>query len=164
MLCQNCGKNNATSHIHSVINGVVKDKYLCSECAAAENADNFYENDIFKMLSSFLSDGAVQRFEGIKCECCGTTYDTVKRTGRVGCGNCYKVFEQQLKPALVRIHGRTVHVGKRPDGECETNAVQSTENPEKSKLEALKKQLKEAIANEEYEKAAVLRDEIRREE
>ena len=37
MMCQKCGKNIATVHTMTVINGVKDEKYLCSECAAKEN-------------------------------------------------------------------------------------------------------------------------------
>ena len=33
MLCQNCGKNEATTHIKQVINGDTAERHLCSECA-----------------------------------------------------------------------------------------------------------------------------------
>ncbi len=161
MLCQNCGKSQATAHIHSVINGVVKDRYLCSECAAAEKADDFYENGIFKMLSSFLNEGKLPEAESTRCECCGATLDMIRRSGRVGCGNCYKTFEKELASALRRIHGRTVHVGKRP-GALTAESAQPEQKSGLSQAEKLKAELKEAIAREEYEKAAELRDEIRR--
>lgn len=166
MLCQNCGKNNATSHIHSVINGVVKDKYLCDECAAKENTGALGENDLFKMLSSFLNDGVMPKTAGKRCECCSATFDEIRRTGRVGCGNCYKTFEKELSPTLLRIHGRTLHVGKRPGAapECQTSDAGNQETSKEQRIKSLKEQLAQAIEHEEYEKAAVLRDEIKREE
>ena len=55
MLCENCKVNNATNHIHSVVNGVVSDKYLCSKCAALLQSNQFSDDSIFSMLSSFLN-------------------------------------------------------------------------------------------------------------
>lgn len=167
MLCQNCGKNQAVSHIHSVINGVVKDKYLCAECAAHSNADTFGENDLFEMLSSFLNDGTAPKVTSVKCECCGATFDEIRRTGRVGCGNCYKTFERELEPTLLRIHGRTAHVGKRPDSIASkknenTDKTTGETNTNEQRIKKLKDRLAEAVKNEEYEKAAELRDEIKR--
>ena len=68
MLCQNCGKIDATTHYHSVINGVVKDKYLCYECAVEEKQSGLKENDIFKILTSFLNDGAVPNSQTVKID------------------------------------------------------------------------------------------------
>ena len=154
MLCQNCGKSQATTHYHSVINGVVKDKYLCSECVSAEKQINLKDNDVLKMLTSFFNDGTVPNIQNVKCECCGITFSDIRRTGRVGCGNCYRVFKEQLVGTLQRIHGRTTHVGKRP---CNSNEKQDI-------LDDLKNQLKTAIQTENYEEAARLRDLIRQKE
>ena len=154
MLCQNCGKREATTHYHSLINGVVKDKYLCSECAVTEKETSIKENDIYKMLTSFFNDGAVPNLKTVKCEFCGTSFSDIRRTGKVGCGNCYSVFKEQLTPTLQRIHGRTTHIGKHP---CNNNEKQDI-------LDDLKQQLKTAIEKENYEEAAKIRDLIRQKE
>ncbi len=154
MLCQNCGKNDATTHYHSVINGVVKDKYLCSECAVKDRQMSVGENDFLKMLTSFFNDSSVQNLKTVKCECCGTTFADIRLNGKVGCGNCYNVFKEELTPTLQRIHGRTTHIGKRPSDNNETLDI----------LDDLKKQLKKAIETENYEEAANLRDLIRQKE
>ncbi len=168
MLCQNCGKSEATTHYHSVINGVVKDKYLCNQCAVKQKQINLNENDIFKVFTSFFNDGVLPNYLDIKCECCGTSYKDIQRTGKVGCGNCYNVFKEQLNATLQRIHGRATHIGKRPgllkegvlkDGEQHTNI-----DEKQVKIDNLKEQLKKAIETENYEKAAEIRDLIRKEE
>lgn len=33
MLCQNCGKNEATTHIKQIVNGDMAESHLCAECA-----------------------------------------------------------------------------------------------------------------------------------
>lgn len=167
MICQNCGMKNATSHIHSVVNGVVNDKYLCPECAAKYKAADFGENDIFKMLSALFRDGDAPRKSTVRCDCCGADIEEISRTGRVGCGNCYKTFAKELAPTLIRIHGRTTHLGKRPDtaetAELAPEEKKSADTHEDI-IEKMKKELAEAVKNEEYEKAALLRDKIRKEE
>ncbi len=162
MLCQNCKQMPATSHIHSVVGGVVNDTYLCSECAANLKNSGFSHNDIFDLLSSFLMSSDKSAEDTVTCECCGTSFEEITKTGRVGCGNCYKVFNKQLSPALVRIHGKMSHVGK---GSGMTNDFEQTVDTAKTKadrIEAMKKELEDAIKKEEYEKAAVLRDEIKK--
>lgn len=160
MLCQNCGANNATSHIHSVINGVVHDKYLCCECAKKYRNSNFEDDGLLKILTSFLNEGVPNIKNSIqKCDCCGTSLYDISKTGKVGCCNCYNVFKNELIPTLVRIHGRTSHVGKNPYEYTEKATNQPTNNDEK--IENLKRELSTAVANEEYEQAAILRDEIK---
>ncbi len=168
MLCQNCGKRDATTHYHSVINGVVKDKYLCSECAVKEKQMSIKENDVFKMLTSFFNDSAVPNLQTVKCECCGTSFSDIRRTGKVGCGNCYSVFKEQLTGTLQRIHGRTTHIGKRPSFSAEASTYEPKQNinidEKQIKVDGLKEQLKKAIETENYEEAAEIRDLIRQEE
>ena len=54
MICQNCKKNNATAHLHSVSNGIVKDAYLCSECAKAFKVTEFDNNDLFYIIYNLI--------------------------------------------------------------------------------------------------------------
>ena len=161
MLCQSCKQREATSHIHSVINGVVQDTYLCSECAAKMQKSGFSNDGLFDLFSSFLEGNSTQKNEQPKCDCCGMTFEEISKKGRVGCSNCYITFSRELEPSLLRIHGRTVHVGKRLSG-FEEQSVSLEGDEEKTQIEKLKEELKSAVENEEYEKAAVIRDEIRK--
>ncbi len=161
MLCQNCKCNNASSHIHTVVNGVVTDMYLCSECAKAVNK-GFSNDDMFGLLSSFLKSTSTPTVKKLTCDCCGASFDDISKSGRVGCGNCYKTFINQLEPALIRIHGKSTHIGKRFANGEQNQENLSENNANDDKLEQLKAELKAAVEKEEYEKAAVLRDEIKR--
>ncbi len=159
MICQNCKMHEATSHFHSVVNGVVRDSYLCSKCASALNNKSFYKDDLFDLLSAFLLNEQNNNDNVIKCKKCGTTFENITKSGRVGCAECYKTFARQLEPALVRIHGKTSHIGKRLDAVDAQNNNDFTNS--KNKIDILKEELKLAIANEEYEKAAIIRDKIK---
>lgn len=167
MLCQKCKQNNATSHIHYVRNGIVRDMYLCDSCTIEYKTAFSNDGDIFKMLSSFLNDNTVKFKETLKCDCCGTDFNTIRKTGKVGCGNCYSVFEKELSPTISRIHGKTTHIGKKPCVAVETSAVENesiaekTVNEKESKIAELKAQMSVAVKNEDFESAARLRDEIK---
>ena len=89
-----------------------------------------------------------------KCPTCQTTFSQISKCGRVGCADCYTAFEAELRPTLRSIHGVTSHTGESPSRH---RAMQERS----ARLEALKTQLGEAIAREDFEKAATLRDEIR---
>ena len=167
MLCQNCGKNEATTHIKRIINGDATESHLCSECAAATGGIDFFSdiglslNDFF---GGFLSDSAPalspsQGSGTVRCQKCGCSWQDISREGKVGCSDCYRTFYNKLLPALKRIHGRVHHDGKA--------LSQPEPNPEvlrKQKIESLKEELKKAIDEQRFEDAAKLRDEIKEEE
>ena len=162
MICQKCGKNAATNHIHTVLNGIVKDVYLCTDCAKKYKLIQFQGGGFEAMLSELLNDG-VSHKNSIRCDCCGLTLDDVKRTGRIGCSNCYNVFREFLLPTVQKLHGSTRHLGKSPLKREGNISAQPSESAESIDIiKDLKSKLQTAIADEEYELAAVLRDEIKR--
>lgn len=158
MLCQKCKQREATRHIRSVVDGVVNDSYLCEKCAESLKVTDIYGSEIFKILSSLIND-TKEEADTPRCDCCGISFNEISRTGRVGCARCYKFFEKQLRPAIAKIHGTTTHAGKVP--QRPENNAEDTAGTEKNRVEELKMQLKAAVENEEYEKAAQLRDEIK---
>ena len=167
MICQKCGINAATNHIHTVLNGIVKDVYLCSSCAKQGGNNAFSNGDIFHMFSHLLNGENIAQKSLKKCELCGSTIEDISKTGRVGCANCYETFKTELGPTLLRIHGRVEHIGKRPKKDINSKEISSemTENIErKDDILELKEQLKNAIMTENYEQAAVIRDEIKKRE
>ncbi len=158
MLCEKCHKNTATTHIRSVINGVVIEKNLCGYCAAMSGYSKFVNNGFASMLTSLFGDElATGAIKEIRCECCNTSFTDIAESGKMGCSQCYKTFENKLVPYLKRVHGTTEHIGKRPVGvKGELVAVAQTEN-----VDTLRAALLDAIKAEEFEKAAELRDKIK---
>ena len=90
---------------------------------------------------------------GLTCSQCGYDFSRFKETGLLGCPQCYHDFREYLNPMIRRIQGGLNHLGQRPG--------KNPENPEDSRLSELQRQLAQAIDQEEYEKAAGIRDEIR---
>ena len=163
MLCQNCKKNQANTHIKQVINGELTEMDLCSECASEMGFDNSFSSflDIGSMMRGFLgmpSMTALAREE--KCPGCGATFSQISKSGRVGCAKCYDTFFDRLLPTIKRIHGNTVHTGKR----LRTARLESGSDNEKSEntneIERLSEQLAKAVRDQEFEQAAQLRDRI----
>lgn len=164
MLCENCKKNSATTHIHTVINGVVTDKNLCGYCAAKLGYSSFSHNPLANMLASMLGEVGHSKLDTKRCECCGSSFSDIAETGKVGCAECYSAFKEELLPYIKRLHGSTSHIGKKPSSK-QVKSLVSVEKKETgmqiSRVELLKEELRHCIENEEYEKAAKLRDEIR---
>jgi protein arginine kinase activator len=102
----------------------------------------------------------------LKCSRCELPYEDFRKFGRLGCGDCYTSFKEHLAGLLRKIHGSNKYLGKTPanyqqvqkaaDPEIVTAALLASEN-----LTDLKQQLQSAIAAEDFEKAAMLRDKIR---
>lgn len=94
--------------------------------------------------------------EPLRCPVCGRSFDEIAQTGRLGCAKCYETFRGQLRGSIARLHGSSSHTGKRPGGRvCNDEDIAG-------KISNLKTQLSQAIAVQEYEKCAELRDEIKR--
>lgn len=154
MMCDNCGKNPATTHLKTVINGMVKESHLCSYCAAKEGYGGFGKLSFTNMLASVLGDSMGSKSATKRCECCGASFSDIAQSGRVGCSECYTVFRDELMPSLNRLHGKTLHIGAAPEPIKE-------EETKENKIKKLKGELAAAIEKEDFESAVQLRDEIR---
>lgn len=170
MLCQNCSKAQATTHIKRIINGEATEQHLCAACAKKLGFDSFFDDfslSIPNFFSGFFSD-AVPALAGRRqerCETCGSSFDEIVRTGMVGCADCYETFYDKLLPSIQRIHGRARHAGKTPPQVVaaeQTAAPKETAAPTREQqIEALQKQMQQAIDSQNFEQAAVLRDNIK---
>lgn len=164
MLCQHCNKNEATTHVKTMINGEYAEYMLCPECAHKLGYDNMFSDfntDFGGLLSSFFSNALPARSGAARCKTCGSTLNDIKRSGKVGCADCYDIFFSELMPTIRSIHGNTEHKGKRP-GAIEYTVNEEDKGSDKGdRLEGLKAELKKAIADENFERAAQLRDEIK---
>ncbi|MCH5299277.1 MAG: UvrB/UvrC motif-containing protein [Ruminococcus sp.] len=162
MKCQKCNKNNATTHIKRVINGEFEEYNLCSECAKEMGYNNIFgsfADDFNSLFGSFFENALPARTQATRCEFCGTSYSDIARTGMVGCANCYDVFADRIMPTVRRVHGNTTHCGKNSQFAKAEAAQPQEEKP--SDIDALKSELDLAIKNQEFEKAAELRDKIK---
>lgn len=155
MICENCGNKEANCKITKSVNGYVKEIHLCEECAKKlgymGESNNFSLGDIMTALM-----GGGHTFSGSaspECKKCGTRLSEIQRTGYLGCSNCYESFMPYIKDILGRFQPKVKHIGKEPDKE--SKAI-----PKGEQLANMKKQLDELVKNQEYEKAAILRDEI----
>ena len=165
MLCQSCKKNQATTHIKNIVNGELTEMHLCSECAAKQGYSNVFDQmfDIGSFMSGFMGEPSFALATEKHCPNCGITFSQITKSGRVGCAKCYDVFYDRLIPSIKRIHGNTFHTGKRlrkPQLKSGENHTINAEVSQKSELERLSSELQNAVKNQEFEKAAQLRDKI----
>lgn len=157
MLCEACGKFAATTHIKKTINGVSTTKHLCSNCAKQYGFGSFHSNGIANMLSTMFGDivNENQYLREKTCKACGATFSEIVNSGKAGCAACYTTFYEDLLPYIKRVHGGTKHIGKVPN-----NAPLAVVSEDR--LTTLRKTLHELVLKEEFEQAAIVRDEIKK--
>ncbi|MCG3180497.1 MAG: Protein-arginine kinase activator protein [Phycisphaerae bacterium] len=159
MKCQSPKCNNpATVHLTEIIGGEKREKHLCEECAAGEGITTGKTPvSLNEWLQNFVmqqSGAAAAKTGEMVCGSCGMTFAEFRQRGLLGCPACYKAFEQVLMPLISRAHGNaTHHVGKVPSTMDKTQRRQY-------ELVDLRRRLRDAVATEQYEQAAQLRDRI----
>jgi len=161
MNCQICHKNEANIKFTHIINGVKSETYLCRHCAEEQGMNNPFfamqpllEQIILGMIQEKKQKALSRKTYSQKiCTSCGLSFQNFLDSGRLGCPNCYTSFREELKPLLRRIHGtiRQERSRKKPQVKIGRKRI----------LERLKQELTMAVEEEEFEKAAVLRDRMR---
>jgi protein arginine kinase activator len=156
MQCCVCKEKPATVHLTQIVGDKMQKLDLCEECAKAKGVND----TTFAMADMMLGLGASQELESasagleLKCTRCGFSQADFKKSGRLGCPECYRTFAEGLAGLLKTMHKGTRHVGKAPEA-----LRQSRDNIDR--LKTLQKKLAKAIEDENYETAAALRDEIK---
>jgi len=164
MLCQDCNKAESSVHLTQIVNNKKVVLNLCKDCAETRGFHSPFENMPFP-LAEFVSGmvgstkkttvkGAKKAAKRSACPSCKMTFDDFAKAGRLGCSQCYTTFKSDLTDLLRKIHGSCDHRGKVPTG---TTDVMKPIREERT----LREDLKRAIEQEDFEKAADLRDRIR---
>jgi protein arginine kinase activator len=160
MLCQICGKNPANVHFTEIHDNKMSEIHVCERCAEEKGMHTpsqkhkFEIADLLAGMVDAMTHTEEERVGHVQCPRCGLLYSSFKETGRLGCGECYNAFQFQLRPLLRRIHGDTRHRGKTPKrGTAESSTRQ---------IQRLHDELQRAVEREEFERAASIRDDIRR--
>ena len=165
-LCEECGVNEACYTISVMMGGQITQRHLCADCMAKMNM-NLAAGNVKHLLSAIMSaisggveeaaasaGEAAEETPAIVCERCGTSLKQFTKSGKLGCPSCYQAFREQLTPMLQQIHGRVQHAGRKPlddEGAQRRRAL----------YDRLSRQLEQAVAMEDFETAAVLRDQLR---
>ncbi|MEH7108937.1 UvrB/UvrC motif-containing protein [Bacillus sp. JJ1764] len=169
MICQECNQRPAALHFTKILNGEKTEVHLCEKCAQEKGGETFIFNgepgfSFNNLLAGLLNiDSSIHKpsqnpfpqEELLQCNRCSMTFQQFLKVGRFGCAHCYETFQEQLKPVLRRLHGGNwSHSGKIPKRIGGGLHI-------RKQIEELKIQLRDAIAQEEFENAANIRDEIR---
>ncbi len=162
MKCNKCEKP-ATFHITERVGGKEQweELHLCEELAreylSRPNEPQESESLASALLQHLKIGETAEELANLDkqaCPVCGLTFKEFRHHGRLGCPNDYVCFQEQLEQLVANIHGATVHTGKRPKKSTGTLDKQT-------RLIRLRRDLRDAVHAEDYERASMLRDRIR---
>jgi protein arginine kinase activator len=155
MTCDVCKQNQATVFLTQIVDGKMQKVNLCESCSKEKGVT---DPTGFALADLLLGLGAAQEMErgGVvqKCPVCGFSQADFKKTGRLGCSSCYETFAEGLQSLLKGMHKGTSHRGKVPP-----RLLKTIEREQQ--IKTLHQDLRKAVAEENYESAAKIRDQIR---
>jgi protein arginine kinase activator len=97
----------------------------------------------------------------VACPGCGLTTAAWLASGQVGCSDCYDTFEATLRSLVPALAQDLPHLGRRPDSAPPAAASQrAADAVAAAQLTILVRELQEAVAREDFERAAALRDAV----
>jgi protein arginine kinase activator len=155
MMCQRC-QEEASVHLTETVEGRRRELHLCAPCARKAGLDlpeappELALDAVVQGLIVAHVGELVGELADLTCPDCGLKFMEFRARGRLGCPNDYGVFARGLLPLVQHAHVATRHVGK-----------VARRRPEASQRLRLRTRLREAIAREDYEQAAQLRDQLR---
>jgi len=160
MVCEICGASEATVHLTEIANDQVMKMHICQKCAKEKGAQmeaNFGLADLLGGLADFggLPGSAAKKESKPECRKCGMTYKDFKKSGKLGCDECYEALEGYLIPLMKRIHGVNQHVSQ------EYIKFKKAVSKDEKELQKLKTDLTRLIKAENFEQAAIIRDAIK---
>jgi protein arginine kinase activator len=166
MKCQQCDKP-ATFHITELTGGKPQEVHLCEEHAreyltqsgsAPAAGGGSMASALAQQMAHQMAVGQtaeeLAQLDQQACPICGITFYEFRSQGRLGCPHDYSCFQKQLEPLILNVHGELEHVGKTPS--------HAQRSEKRTQLIRMRREMSEAVGQEDYERASKLRDEIRR--
>ncbi|MBN1698276.1 MAG: UvrB/UvrC motif-containing protein [Spirochaetales bacterium] len=158
MKCEICNKNRATIQIHFVTDNNKRHFAICESCALVTGIMGKKGDEKEISISNLLSgvfEAALKKsfFKEKRCPVCGKGLGEILKDQKCGCSSCYSVYQKEIRRKLKQCYGHTRHHGKYPERLLLMKRYLFD-------IRELKEKLKIAVRNEDYEKAAELRDRI----
>ncbi len=156
MFCDVCKQKKASVFLTQINKGEMHKVNLCEGCSKEKGVTDPLGFGLAEALQTFShGEKIASQPQERACPACGMPQATFRKSGRFGCPRCYVTFADGLDSLLKAMHKDTRHIGKVP-----ATAVAAA--PDYTvKLEELRKAQEQAVADEKFEEAARLRDEIR---
>lgn len=157
MNCQHCDLE-ASVHLTETVDGTTREVHLCPACARRSGVlvsqpppELGLEAVVQTLIINHVGE-LVGELARLRCGLCGQKFMEFRTGGRLGCPHDYELFRAGLLPIVLRMHGSTRHVGKRP----------KRRDAEANERLSMRARLRKTINDEDYEQAAMLRDQLRR--
>ena len=171
MKCSRCGEREGIVNLTEVEGDEVRTGTLCARCAAEKGIETpgaVKDTPLGGFLAALGEatgpDAALAAATAVACPVCGATLQDFRESGRVGCATCYRTFDAPLRELLRRLHGSAHHTGGRYRRAASGSAPEPATRPSDPSIQELRERLREAIAAEQFELAAELRDRLRERE
>lgn len=165
MFCERCKKEEATIHLTEIIKEERSEVNLCESCAKEIGLNSKlskFSISLPDMLSFMKMDELPEREvndDSLVCQTCGMTFSSYARQGKLGCSDCYNYLEDAIVKIIKGYHSDKKHIGKIPKTVYETDAENKI-SADVSAVDELQERLRNAVSEERYEEAAILRDKI----
>ncbi len=162
MYCQDCGSDGAFIHLTEIIGEDVQSVWLCPTCSRLRQETSLGRRDQASplgkdsdSLASFLGEGNPEggKDRVVECPACSYTLAQWRQTNLLACPLCYQAFREVIVPHLRRFHGNASHLGKIPKGSLGVSIPSAN-------LNRLRLALEKAVAREDFEEAARIRDDL----
>jgi protein arginine kinase activator len=152
MQCEICKTMEANVHLKQVCNGIIREVHVCQDCAAKHGFDAQSQMSLTDFLFGMAGTQQDVMLPGDEkaCPACHARWVDFKKSSRLGCAVCYTTFSAELGPALASMHKKDTHVGKVPARLAHTVEAAS-----------LKRALNDAVAAQNFEEAARVRDRLK---
>ncbi len=156
MKCDICGINDAVLFVQQVSANKTVELHLCFDCARkrglhmpGKNAGDTLSN----LISSLMQEGLNQS-QNAACPVCGRTLNDLKKQKFAGCPECYTVFKSEIFSILKGEGMEGTYHGMLPKQLANFHSVLNDRM-------ILQAKLADAVAVEDYEKAALYRDRLK---
>jgi len=162
MLCQSCNERTATIHLTEISEGMRMESHLCEVCAQKQGLAVKSQIPLNELLSTLLAaqsephsgEAAPEAPADTSCPACGMTLKKFVQKSQLGCPHDYEAFGEPLQSVIQKAqNGHLRHCGKVP-------SKTPVDARDQIQLMNLRQQLEEAVRNEDYERAAKLRDKM----
>ena len=149
MKCENCGKNEVTFIYQSNVNGQVTEKHLCSECAEKLGYTQRINAHSQRMMQNFFGRGSLFG---------SSFFNDFFSPSLMG-----RMLEDPFDDFFADMPALSAAPARQQETKKEEDLVEKEEQSRFSylrQLNALKVEMKKAVHQENFERAAELRDQI----
>ena len=159
--CQLCRNHPATTHLTELApDGARQELHICPQCLREHGLDLTSPPPLAALTTpaDATHEPATGEVRAAVCPACGLTFADYQQTNLLGCGACLAAFDRPFIELVLTHHGVKRHVGRVPHAAAEVAPVVRPRRPSRATLD---KRLTAALAAEDYETAARLRDQLR---